>query len=136
MNKNQPSVGATVMPNLSAALGELRRRVSKTKLVFHCRLVKLPSQHADLVSFLATFIYDIAFEPKNCNPTPSQRIDAVTLDLHELLHELDDIEKMPKIGKNLGSKVAEQRRSILSSLMRLEELAAPGLRRPSKKRAG
>ena len=106
------------------------RSMPKRKLVLHCRLAKLPAPFAELVPLLATLIYNLIFDQSGySHPTPSQRIEAVALDLNELCTELDEIEKMPKISKSLAAKVTEQRRTLVSSLFKLERLAAPGLRR-------
>src|SRR5947209_16190602 len=108
-------------------------RRAKRKLVLHCRLARLPNSCAGLVPLLTRLIYDLVLDQAGwCHPTPSQRIESVALDLNELCIELDEIEKMPRISKSLAAKVAEQRRTLISSLFALERLATPGLRRSAK----
>lgn len=123
----------------SWAVEKVRRRLlGGPNVLLRSELIKLPRPASELVALFGTLFYSLGSESPeeegHRSPTPSERLDAVALDLNQLATELTEIESLPQTKRAFASKIAEERRRLVSVLSRLEHLALPGLRRSGRHR--
>ncbi len=119
---------------LWSSIAEVRKHLALPQVVLRSKLVKVPELDGEVFSVLGSLIYEALrrAETESASRTPSECIEAVALDLEQLAVALAEIETMPKLRRRFAERVAEERKIIVSAMLRLERLARPGLRRSGK----
>ncbi len=128
-----PPIDSGVADRIQDAVERLVKGSPGRDVLRKAALVHVAKPYDALTTLLASSVFEVAVSAGPAEPTPSEGLQAVALDLAFALAELKRIHDLPGLSENFKRNVAEARSSLIDIVSQLDDVSRRGLGRRARK---